>query len=493
MNPLEKIIKGSFLILMLSILSTGLGYFTRLLLSRLLVPEEYGLVFATLSFIGLLSLATDYGLTGAVTRYIAKFKAEKKEINNVIGTILPIVIFFSIMIGVLIFFRSNVIANSFFHNPKATILLRVSSIFLIIHSIFSVFNSGLAGFKKVEQAQALHTLKKGIDMGMVYWLTLGFGVFGAFLGYTFSLLIITGLGFLLLFRTFPNLLKFKFSLSFLKEAFKFGLPVWIATLSNYGLAQGGVLLLTYLTSTTIVGLYQTALPTALTFGAFASAISSISFPIFSELFAKQDEDNIIKTLRFLLKWIFLLIIPVVGILFVFSRPVIVILFGSRYAEAALALRILSLLILPASFVTVLKTIVDSSGRTKETMRAFLIGAGVNIGLSILLIPYLGMIGTALALLIAYLLMSWILVDLIGKIIRIRVPLADWGKGMIVTGIMILTLATLKGTIQPLLLQVTILGLIGFGIYLAGLVLAKVFSEEDRDLLKSLIKFDLLKK
>src|SRR3989344_4982653 len=144
-NYAEKIVKGSFVIFILGIVTTIIGYLLRLYLARNLTVADFGLFYATLSFISLFWVFKDF----AIAKYIPEFYVKEKFsfIKTTIMSIFLVQIAISIIIFALIFVFSDYISVSFFHNINAKPILQILSIEILVAT--TIIRPVLQGLQKI--------------------------------------------------------------------------------------------------------------------------------------------------------------------------------------------------------------------------------------------------------------------------------------------------------------------------------------------------------
>ena len=75
----NKILKNSFILLLGNLLFRIGGYINRLLMSRMLGPEGYGLYGLTLPFQGIFQILSAGGLPPAISKYVAEYNAKDEK------------------------------------------------------------------------------------------------------------------------------------------------------------------------------------------------------------------------------------------------------------------------------------------------------------------------------------------------------------------------------------------------------------------------------
>ena len=94
---------------------------------------------------------------------------------------------------------------------------------------------------------------------------------------------------------------------------------------------------------------------------------------------------------------------------------------------SLALKILSLGGIFFSFAVVNNNILAATGNPKRVTQTILAAAILNLVMNLILIPQHRILGAAWATTLAYLLVLVLSIYFVSKIVKISIPLLDWGK------------------------------------------------------------------
>jgi O-antigen/teichoic acid export membrane protein len=184
-----------------------------------------------------------------------------------------------------------------------------------------------------------------------------------------------------------------------KEIIKYSLPLLAIAVISPLFASLDSLILSFFNTPKIVGYYSAVYPIANLIPVLMSAVAFTTFPFFCQLYAKYDLAAINQTYKQITKLLIIISFPLFLAFFVFPKPVITLFFGSQFVPACPALRIIVL----ATFLLITMgptdTVLQAAGKTKFLMYAGIAGFIVNICLNLIFIPWLGMIGAAIAYLL----------------------------------------------------------------------------------------------
>ena len=132
----DKIISGLFWKFGERIISQGVSFIISLILARLLLPEQYGIVSIVLVFINLANVLVSDGLGSAL---IQKKDADKADFSTMLycglGT--------AVVLYLIMFFAAPIIAD-FYEEPLLVPVFRVLSIQIPLASVKSIQHSYVA-------------------------------------------------------------------------------------------------------------------------------------------------------------------------------------------------------------------------------------------------------------------------------------------------------------------------------------------------------------
>ena len=155
------------------------------------------------------------------------------------------------------------------------------------------------------------------------------------------------------------------------------------------------------TNDSVVGCYSNAMKLIRMVSAMAAAIGAVLFPRLSIVFNKKDEKNFSNLINTGLKIMLMIAFPIMIGLIVCSHDIILILFGSSFADAIPILRILAIMtpVIVCNTLMGGQVLVTTNQENKYVLTV-VIASAVNIILNALLIPKYGATSAAFASLIS---------------------------------------------------------------------------------------------
>ena len=405
---LQKISQGTGIYIIGALIGTILGFVGRIIVVRYISQSEYGLYSLALVLMNIFVIMSTMGLREGSTRYIAYFRGEKEEgkIRDVVSSSIKIALIASIVFSSLLFLASNIISTNIFSSPELSIPLKILSIAIPFAVLMDILTSIFRGFDragpKVYFQDITRTTFFILLLGGVILFKLSF--IGVIYSYLASIVISFICFVAYTIKKFPLPIfsvKERFHSSHIrKKLLLFSLPLLAVSTLHLIINWSDTLMLGYFKTPEVVGLYNGALPIAQLIPIILISASFIYIPIASGLYSKKLITEIGRIYQVLTKWIFSLTLPICLISIVFPETVLNFLFGVDYIQAAPVLRILSFGVMFNVFLGLNSHSLVVMEKTKVIMFASLIGAISNVILNVTLIPYFGIIGAALASLVA---------------------------------------------------------------------------------------------
>ncbi|WP_421535693.1 lipopolysaccharide biosynthesis protein [Priestia sp. D3YE.R1] len=220
-NLKNKIVSGLFWTFVERILAQSISFALSIILARLLMPSEYGIVVLVLVFINLANVLVSNG--------IGESLIQKKNTNEIdFSTIFYCSFILSIFLYLILFLSAPYIAG-FYENLQLVWVLRILALVIPVSSINSIQYAYVAKkmmFKKFFFSTLSGTVLSGI-IGIVMAYS-GFGVWALVAQYLINTVVITVVLFFIV-RWRPKLL---FSLKSAKELMGFGWKLLVANFIN---------------------------------------------------------------------------------------------------------------------------------------------------------------------------------------------------------------------------------------------------------------------
>ena len=329
-NLKNNVLSGLFWKFSERILAQGVSFVVSVVLSRLLLPEHYGVVALVLIFINLANVFVTSGFSSSLV--------QKKDANDTdFSTIFYCSLAMSLLIYVILFFASPLIAK-FYRNDLLTPVIRVIALKLPLASYNSVQHAYVQRhmiFKRFFFSTLIGTIISGI-VGIIMALK-GFGVWSLVAQYltnsTIDMIVL-----MITVKWRPRLL---FSVSSAKKLTSFGWKVLAADLSGALFTQLRSLIIGRVYTAADLAYYNKGkqFPSLLTTNISATIIS-VLFPAFANL--SDNTEKVKSVTRRAVNIISYILMPLLFGLGVTARPLVILLLTEKWLDAVPFIQILSI-------------------------------------------------------------------------------------------------------------------------------------------------------
>lgn len=377
--------------------------FTLPYIVRGLGTEQFGILLIIYALINYFNIF-GFSFKGISSKYIAESLGERnnERISSIFWTTF---IYFLIIgcIGVIIFFLLVPLFAEHFFKVDQNLLIEMKSVFrmsaiLIVVIIIRLFLNGvLEAYQKFKLINLIN-----IPTNTLTFLIPAFVVFiGKGLTLLIFLIVIKELFclisfFLVSYRIIPKIKYRLLDLKSSKQLFSFG--GWlIITNIIAGITQNAdKFLIGAILSMSAVTYYTIPYQIAHKIPIITASIISVLFPAVS-LLNSLDRAKLERLFNQSLKFILMLIGLPVLILFVFSKEILILWLGNEFQQSIIVLQIIALNVILGSISWLLSIFLQGTGNPKPVAIIVLLLAPINIIVIWLMTTYLGIKGTALAM------------------------------------------------------------------------------------------------
>jgi O-antigen/teichoic acid export membrane protein len=371
----------------------AISFFVGVYIARYLGPANYGLLNYVISFVGLFGFLSSLGIDSIISREIIKDHNKKEEI---IGTGFYIKIFGSILAIISIFIVSILTTKDLF----TLILIWIFSLNFIpqAFNIIEIYFQSQVLSKKVVTAQIISNIIAALLK--IICIFLGKGIFWIIIIYILETSIFAII-LLFSFKKFGNYIsKWKFNKKIAKQTLVDSWPLMLSTVAINIYMKIDQIIIKNILGDGSSGIYAVAVKISEIWYFIPMLICISLFPAITKSIAINNNlfEDRMKKLYFLMFWLSLIITTITTIL---ADPIIKKLFGNAYLESIPILKIYIWSTIIVFLSVAIGQYVISHNLTKIYFFYTALGAIINIILNIILVPKIGMSGSAIATLISY--------------------------------------------------------------------------------------------
>lgn len=408
-SSLKTAAKGTTLAFLGIIANAAILLMVKILIARNITKEEFGIYSLIIAVSGVVSVAAGLGIHEGVSRFVAVSLGRKEDPNPVSSSSIQIGLLSGIVSFIALYFVSGFMAQYVFYIPEMATPLRLISFYIPFAIMTQLIAAVLRGHGIIKaKIFYLDILQPLIFLGLlcsIFIFDLPF----------ISIIYVYLLSMIAVFAAIGLYGYRKISLRpFLsaggnksRELLKFSVPVLGVSLLGIVLMWTDTLMLGRYAGAAEVGSYNVSITLALLLTFPLGALVFVFMPLAGEMYAKDQMSELNRTNFVLTKWIFSASFPIFFVLFFFPEMTLTFLFGTRFSDSAMPLRILSLGFLLHSLLGTNGVLMMVFNMTKALMYISLIGAVLHLAVSYIFLKMLGygIPGAAAATVISYLLLD----------------------------------------------------------------------------------------
>jgi stage V sporulation protein B len=499
----KRLVKGSTIVFIAFIASEIIGVFLRMFLARSLIANDialgveegyhFGLFYAVFTLISFFVLFRDLGLGSSLVKYIPEFTIRKQfaEIKSSIKLVLFVQVAFGFIFSAALFLFSDHIALAIFRDLSASLPLKILSVWFFVAMGYTLMQTTFQGFQDMPAYASISvfSILSVLLLVMLFVGILGLGVVGVALAYLLAAVVIGFFSLTLFIRRYPHVFQEKASVTkpLLKKLFVFALPLLIGSVAGLIISYTDTIMITIFRTLPEVGFYQVAQPTARILWYIPLALTVILFPMISELWTRRKQALLGEMLHFLIKFSFIIIMPIAFIFIAFPEIVINLLFGPGYLAGTTALQILAVTAIVYTPFMILAQVMTGTGKPVILMKVVGFMACLNIVGNLALIPPYGIEGAAVATFAAHLLGLLLLAYYSRKLVKFSMPLSSSLKTLVGGTLTLLLIFSLKFilVLSPWLKAFAVM-IPSLLFYVAWILATKAITRDDLKLINEIV-------
>jgi len=400
--------KGGFHLFLGVALSSIISAVGTIIVGMLLGQDNYGLYAIALIPPSMFTLFRDWGVSSAMIKYIAQYRSENKtaETKNILASGMLFEVILGVLLSFISFSSAGFLAANMYHQAGAKHLIEIASTTILTGSLITVAQSVFTGFERMEFSSLTLIWQSTTKSLLAAFLAfLGYGAFGAVLGYTIAFIVTGALGVLIVFflfyrnsqRTGNNGINLSRPL---KIMLKYGWPLYVSTILGGFFTLFLNFIMPIYCKQGLIGSYQMALNFTVIITFFTIPIATVLFPAFSKLDAEKEKEILKIVFQASVKYAALVTIPVTAAIMVLSEPFVFTLLP-KWSDTPLFLTFYALNFLYSGLGSLsIGSFLNGQGKTKVSMLLNLITLMVGVPLSLVLIPRFRILGLIATILLA---------------------------------------------------------------------------------------------
>lgn len=471
-NEKEKLLKGSFFVLLANVAGMGSIFATRVITGRYLGPGKFGILILALTIVQILTMVSLTGLSSGLAQRVPRSEDPTVDFTNSI-----------IFVGTF----STAIAGTFYLFKQSLIeILNVGSssnilvMFVLVLPLYAITKLSI-GYVRGHEDVVGRVLIKNVTLQVIVFISV----------YTIIYLhgtldqVILAWGIIFGISPIVSLAYIKYTYGELFSGFDikqgvdlvtFSAPLMISQTLWLVMQKTDNLLLAFYKSPFEVGVYDSAYTLGRVLLMLTTALGFLFLPVMSGLDRDNKQQDLKDLYAFATKSVTFLALLPLSVYLTYPRAVIGFVFGDSFSFGSFALVILSLGFFSHNITGNNGYALTALGLTRSVAVGSFLAAIINIILNILLIPQFSIAGAATASAVAYILVNIMYAYVLNKEAEIQPFSRELIQTITAAGgiIVILNIIPIQpeGFIQLIVFAGIESGLVLLVVYLIGL------SEED---------------
>jgi O-antigen/teichoic acid export membrane protein len=395
----SDIFSGSIWALSGQVIATVLGMVTSVIIARYYGAEMLGILAVIQALIMFTSIFTVMGMNVSILRlipeHVAKysitsaFKVYRKT-QYLVGTV-------SIVGSVLLFLSAEFIAERVFFKPHLSFYFVLVACVVVFRSLMILNTEAARGLGLIKSFMFLLVLPPAAMIIVLVTLTIFDGgpnspVYSQMLAWGTTAIV----GAWVVDYFFRKRMRSGDLVELLscRELLRISSPMMVSASMTFVIGQTGVILLGIFRPEVEVGYYAMAVKLATLTSFILGAVNSIAAPKFSELFHREEMNELFYVAKKSSRLIFYATVPVLLVLVAYGKQILSFLFGQEFTAAYVAM----VLLVIGQFISAMAGstgyFMNMTGNQKRYRNILLQAGLINVVLSTLLIPKFGIVGAA---------------------------------------------------------------------------------------------------
>jgi len=392
MKQSQRIVKNAFFGIASSVIG-GLVYFaTILIIARSVSLTEFGKYSFVLAFAMFVNNIADSGLPRMLVREISK---DPEQLVPLVGAGASLIWVIS---GVMCLLVAVIVP--FLHvgtDVKISVLGMSIATMATFHA--AGYSAALRAFEDNELNYLGFVLHKILLLGLVFAIVkLHLGLLGFVAAHLASNLLLWNFYHIVVTRFYARV-PLRFDVALWKSLLSAALPMGGGTMLRQLALQLDILVLTWMTNLTTVGLFSGPYRLSMALRIIPQTLSLPLFPLYSRT-AHLSRERFGEAYRSSLKFFALISYPIAAFFLAWSKPILRIALGQKYLPAIPAMQLLGIGIVPFFLSTLFQYLFAALDQQKRFLASTVVGSTLRLLLLVALIPLLGFVGPAAAFLCA---------------------------------------------------------------------------------------------
>jgi len=404
----KEILTGSAVTFVMKIFGMFLGYLVILIISQQYGAESVGVYSLTLSMMTFFAMIAAMGMNFSILRYVGQFNKIGGEckLKLLYRYAVELVVPFSLLLALLLYFFAGTIAENVFHNPVYQPALEFAALIVPFMTLKNMSVEFIRGLKQLKVSEFLRSVNQAIIS-----ITL-LSIVGLFIVDELLPLYSLGAGVVVsaLFAVYFIVKKLQKIVSESKVEFSkrelvtTSFPMMVTTIASFLMGNVSLFMLEVFSTTEEVGVFSVAFKIATLISLILVAVNTISAPKFSELYWEHKYRKLQEVINHSTKLIFFNSLLLSMAIILYSKAILAV-FGDEFVIGTLSLILLVVGQMINSATGSVSILLNMTGHQKVLSKIVLITTITTIFVNIILIKSYGINGAAFSFIISMALLN----------------------------------------------------------------------------------------
>ena len=449
------------------------------IITKSFTTAEYGMWAQVNTTIALVPNIANLGLPYTMVRFLSAEK-DKEKIRDSFYPMISLTFLSTVIICLLFLAFGNVIANSLFNGSMQVLYITTAISFFACMNLMLI--TYFRTFQQMKRYSLFLVLQSYIGVFVSIYLT--------YAGYNIETVVLGLLtGYAAVFIMMAFLIVRYLGISFgkwsnLKEQLAFAIPTIPSNVSSWIVDSSDKYVIGILIGSVAVGCYSPGYALGSILLMFLSPFAVLLPAILPEHYEKGDMEEVDKYLSYSMKYYLLLTVPAGVGMSVLSKPLLYIITTPEIALGGYM--VTPFVCLGAIFMGMYGITNNILILEKNTMilgKLWIIVAIANVALNIVLVPYSGIIGAAIATLLCYILAFVVTAHASRKTMKLPFDIKETAKILIASAIMGIAVYMMH---PNGIINVLISIIVGVVVYFAIIIALKAVTRKEIAIFKDLI-------
>ncbi|MFC7213390.1 oligosaccharide flippase family protein [Saliphagus sp. GCM10025334] len=485
-QAVRNIFKGAGLVYSGLVLEMLFAFVAQVLAARYLSVGGFGGITTGTAILNIGAIFGSVGLGRGLTRYLPRQNDVDRRSSAQVALFITAPV--SIILGLLVAFNAEVIATQIFGDPTVIVSVQIFGATIPFAALLTVGIGGIRGQQRAREHVYIEnilrpTLRFGLIIAAVLY-GLGQAAFASAYAIPYAIGAVVALYYFL--TAVPGSLStFIINRGQAEELLRFSLPFTITSATSFIYRSSDIFLVLYFLNSTAVGIYGVAYAAAQLVSIVSTAFNYLGEPVASKVESNSGLTDMFRVHQSILRWSLIASVPIIVPFVFFPVEFISTVYRAEYASGASTLLILTIGFGIHNVLSTKANILSALGKSTELAVNNTLAAVTNIGLNILLIPSWGIVGAAVATVVAYLLRDLMMI----LEVWYHTGQTGFSRATITPGLIALPLFGIAALISPIIPK-TVPWIIAFTAlfsvsYLVAVVVGSGLTAEDVMLIRSL--------